>query len=97
MGGLVCAIHAYAVLADAKPPLQPPDASDPIYINQCVGFDAKLRQVLGDDDVARALTDANLAMTVCPILEKPVWSAAERQALWTALQSLWHGIYGTNR
>lgn len=89
MGGLSCAIPHFAIMGNATLPAAPADAADPVYVNQCLAFDKKLRQEYAQPDLIKGIVDANLAMTVCPILAKQVWTTQERETLWKSLLSLW--------
>lgn len=89
MGGLSCAVPSNAIMAGAKLPLQPQDASDAAYVSECNGFDEKLRRVYAQSDVVAGIVDANLAPQACAILAKPWWNPQERATLWGYLLTLW--------
>ena len=95
MGGLACLVPRNAIMAGTTLPEQPENASDPQYVTSCIAFDAKLRQVFAQSDIVAGIVDADLALTVCPILAKSPWTAEERETLWNALNTLWPTTYGT--
>ena len=94
MGGLSCAIPHNAIMAGANLPSHSGNPTDPAYVSECIGFDAKVRKVYSQSDVVAGIVDADLAMTVCPILAKSTWTPEERETLWNAIKSLWPSVWG---
>lgn len=94
MGGLSCAVPSNAIMAGATLPYQPPNAADQTYISACIAFDEKLRRVYAQSDVVQGIVDADLAITVCPILAKQTWAPEDRETLWNSLKSLWPSTWG---
>lgn len=94
MGGISCQVPHFAIMGSLTPPVQPQNASDAVYLNELLAFDAKLRQEYAQPDLVKGIVDADLADTVCPILAKSVWTPQERETLWNAILSLWpHETY----
>lgn len=83
-------------MAGATLPVQPANSADPQYVSTCNAFDEKLRRVYAQSDVVAGIVDANLAMTVCPILAKPWFNPQDRETLWNSLQTLWKDVPGYN-
>ena len=80
MGGIVCAIHRYAILRYESIPTGKKELKE---------FDLELRDCFRSSDVAKAIEEAGKGMQVCELLKKEDWTSTEREELFDALEDLY--------